>query len=83
MFTYEEEELKFSFKGQVYPFRQPSAYEQKAMSNKFKEADENTDAVDLYVDFFKSLGLPEDVLKKLPFKALVDLFGYSVGAKKN
>jgi len=83
MFEYQEEELSLKMGDKVYNFRQPSAYEHKLISRKFKEADENTDAVDIYQDFFIRLGLPEEVVQKLPFKGLVDLFGYSVGAKKN
>jgi hypothetical protein len=82
-FVYEEEELELTFKGDVLKFRQPSAFEQKEMSKKFKNADENTDAVDLYIEFFKQLGLPEDVLGKMSLKGLLDLFGYVVGTKKN
>lgn len=82
-FVYEEEELELSYKGTVHKFRQPSAFEQKEMSKKFKNADDNTDAVDLYIEFFKGLGLPEDVLGKMSLKGLLDLFSYTVGAKKN
>jgi hypothetical protein len=82
-FVYEDEELELTVKGVVYKFRQCSAYEQKEMSNKFKNADDNTDAVDLYIDFFVSLGLPREVLEKMSLKGLLDLFGYTVGAKKN
>lgn len=82
-FVYEDEELELTYKGTVYKYRQPSAYEQKQMSKKFKEADDNTDAVDLYIEFFKELGLPEDVLGKMSLKGLLDLFSYTVGAKKN
>jgi hypothetical protein len=82
-FVYEEEELELSFNGVAHKFRQPSAFEQKEMSKKFKNADENTDAVDLYIEFFKQLGLPEEVLGKMSLKGLLDLFGYTVGTKKN
>lgn len=82
-FVYEEEELSLKIKGQAHTFRQPSAYEQKALSQRFKEADENTDAVDLYVGFFVELGLPKEVVSKMSMKGLVDLLGYATGAKKN
>lgn len=82
-FVYEDEELELTYKGTVYKFRAPSAFEQKEMSRKFREADENTDAVDLYVGFFETLGLPKDVLGKMSLKGLLDLFSYSVGSKKN
>ena len=82
-FVYEDEELELTYKGEVHKFRAPSAYEQKAMAKKFKESDEKTDAVDLYIEFFKELGLPEDVLGKMSLKGLLDLFAYAVGAKKN
>jgi hypothetical protein len=82
-FVYEEEELELTYKGVAHKFRQPSAYEQKEMSKKFKAADENTDAVDVYIEFFKQLGLPEEVLGKMSLKGLLDLFGYAVGTKKN
>lgn len=82
-FVYEDEELELTYKGTAYKYRQPSAFEQKHMSKKFKEADDNTDAVDLYIEFFKELGLPEDVLGKMSLKGLLDLFSYTVGAKKN
>lgn len=82
-FVYEDEELELNYKGTVHKYRQPSAFEQKELSKKFKEADEKTDAVDLYIDFFKVLGLPEDVLGKMSLKGLLGLFDYTVGAKKN
>ena len=82
-FVYEEEELELTYKGTTHKFRQPSAYEQKEMSKKFKNADDNTDAVDLYIEFFKQLGLPEEVLGKMSLKGLLDLFSYTVGTKKN
>lgn len=82
-FVYEEEELELTYKGTVYKFRQPSAYEQKEISKTFRQADENTDAVDLYISFFKSLGLPEEILGKMSLTGLLDLFSYAVGAKKN
>lgn len=82
-FVYEDEELELKYKEDVYKFRQPSAFEQKEMSKKFKNADDNTDAVDLYIEFFKQLGLPEEILGKMSLKGLLDLFGYTVGTKKN
>jgi hypothetical protein len=82
-FEYVEEELSLKYKGNEYKFRQPSAFEQKDIGRKFKEATEDTDAVDIYVQFFVGLGLPEDVVNKLSMKGLLDLFGYAVGAKKN
>lgn len=82
-FEYVEEELSLTIKGEVYKFRQPSAFEQKEISKTFRQADEKTDAVDLYVEFFKTLGLPEEVVIKMSLQGLLDLFSYSVGAKKN
>jgi hypothetical protein len=82
-FVYEEEKLELTCQGVVYPFRQPSAYEQKNMAKKFRDADENTDAVDLYIEFFVSLGLPADVCGKMSLKGLLGLFEYAVGSKKN
>lgn len=82
-FTYEDEKLELNYGGKTYEFRAPSALEQKATAKKFREADENTDASDLYLDFFKSLGLPEEVLVKMSMKGLMGLFEYAVGAKKN
>jgi hypothetical protein len=82
-YEYIEEQLELKYKGEVYPFRPASAYEQRALNNKFKEADENTDAVDLYINFFKELGLPEEVLSKMSLKGLLGLFDYTIGTKKN
>lgn len=82
-FVYEEEKLELKYKDTVHEFRAPSAFEQKNISKRFREADENTDAVDLYVDFFVELGLPKDVLTKMTLKGLLDLFSYAVGTKKN
>ena len=82
-FEYVEEEMSLKYKGEVYKFRQPSAYEQKEISKTFRLADENTDAVDLYIDFFKLLGLPSEVLLGMSLQGLLDLFSYAVGAKKN
>lgn len=82
-FNYEDEKLELNYSGTKYPFRAPSALEQKATARKFREADENTDASDLYIEFFKSLGLPEEVLIKMSMKGLMGLFEYAVGAKKN
>ncbi len=82
-FEYKEEELDLTFKGEVYKFRQPSAYEQKEITKTFRQADADTDAVDLYINFFKELGLPEEVLGKMSLQGLLDLFSYAVGAKKN
>ena len=82
-FQYDDEELELIYKGQSYKFRAPSAMEQRATSKKFREADEDVDAVALYTDFFVSLGLPLEVLEKMSMKGLMDLFSYSLGAKKN
>jgi hypothetical protein len=82
-FVYEEEELELKYKEDVHKFRQPSAFEQKNMAKKFRNADENTDAVDLYVEFFVMLGLPDEVLNKMSLKGLLGLFEYAVGSKKN
>jgi restriction endonuclease S subunit len=82
-FVYQEEELELKIKDESFKFRQPSAYEQKAMAKKFREADEQTEAVDIYIDFFVSLGLPKEVLEKMSLKGLLDLFAYTVGSKKN
>jgi hypothetical protein len=82
-FTYEDEELELNYKGTSYKFRAPSAFEQKETSRKFREADDKTDAVDLYIEFFESLGLPKEILGKMTLKGLLDLFGYAVGSKKN
>lgn len=82
-FKYEDEELELVYKSAVHKFRAPSAYEQKATAKKFREVDENTDVIDLYVEFFVSLGLPQDVLEKMSVKGLTELFTYAVGSKKN
>lgn len=82
-FVYEEEELELTYKGTVHKFRAPSAYESKEISKKFKDADEKTDAVDIYIKFFEQIGLPEEVTSKMSLKGLLDLFAYTVGAKKN
>ncbi len=87
-YEYVEEELELKTKEKVYKFRTPSAFEQKQLSKKFKDQnklkdDEKDDPVDLYINFFKELGLPEAVLNKLSFKGILGLFEYAVGAKKN
>lgn len=82
-YVYEEKELELTVKGKVYKFRQPSAIEQKEMAVKFREASDDTHAVDMYVDFFVNLGIPKDVLVKFSMEGLIGLFGYAVGAKKN
>lgn len=82
-FEYIEQELELKIKDKVYKFREPSAYEQKQISKKFREADENTDAVDLYLDFFAQLGLSREIIGNLSFQGLIDLFSYSVSTKKN
>jgi hypothetical protein len=82
-FEYHEETLELKIKDQVYPFRSPSAYDQKELSKKFKEATDDMQAVDLYIEFFVGLGLPKEVLAKLSMKGLLGLFEYAVGAKKN
>lgn len=82
-FKYEDEKLELDFKGTIYMFRAPSALEQQAVSKKFKHADENTDALDLYIEFFESLGIPKDVSSQMSMKGIVELFSYAVGAKKN
>lgn len=82
-FVYEEEELELNFKGEIYKFRQPSAFEQKEMSKKFQNAESEVDPIDVYIELFKTLGLPEDVVIKMTLKGLLDLFSYTVDAKKN
>lgn len=82
-FQYEDEELELNYKGTVYKFRAPSALEQRATSKKFREASDDVDALDLYVEFFENLGLPKEVLEKMTMKGLMELFSYSLGAKKN
>jgi len=82
-FVYESKELKATINGKEYSFREPSALKQKEMSKRFREATADQDAVDLYIDFFKDLGLPEDVLNEMTLTGLLDLFSYTVGAKKN
>lgn len=82
-FQYEDEELELIYKGETFKFRAPSAIEQRTTAKKFREATEEVDAVELYIEFFKGLGLPEDVLNKMSMKGLMDLFSYALGAKKN
>lgn len=82
-FVYEDEMLELNYKGEVYKFRQPSAVEQSAIGKKFREATEDQDGIQMYIEFFKSLGLPEDVLSKMSTKGLMDLFSYCLGTKKN
>lgn len=82
-FTYEDEELVLNFKGQVIKFRAPSAMEQQTVSKKFKAAGEDADALDLYMEFFESIGIPRDVISKMSMKGIMELFSYAVGAKKN
>jgi len=87
-YKYEDEELEFEYKGQVYKFRAPSAVEQKAVSKKFKEydiekAEPDSDPIDLYINFFVELGLPLDVVSKMSSKGLFGLFEYAIGTKKN
>jgi len=84
-FTYEDEELEFTYKGVTHKFRAPSAVEQKQLSKKFRDAanDENVDASDLYIEMFVMLGLPLETMQKLSMRGLTELFSYTVGAKKN
>lgn len=82
-FTYEDETLTLSYKGVDYTFRAPSVIEQRKLGKAFKEADEGIDAFDLYINFFKELGLPEEVLSKMSMKGIISLFEYAVGVKKN
>jgi len=82
-FVYEEEKLELKVGDKVYPFTTPSAKQQQLTSLKFRNADDNTDAVDLYIEFFESLGLPKEVLEKMSMKGLTDLFSYALGSKKN
>jgi len=82
-YKYEDEELELNFKGQVVKFRAPSAREQQAVSKRFKEADENQDALDLYIEFFESLGISKEMTSQMSMKGIVELFSYAVGAKKN
>lgn len=84
-FVYEDEELELTYKGTVHKFRTPSAFEQQDVMKKFKAAEkaEDQDGLQIYIDFFVNLGLPETVLQKMSLKGLLDLFSYSVGSKKN
>lgn len=84
-FKYEDEKLELDYAGKKYEYRAPSALEQRALNKKFQAAqgDDTVDATDLYLEFFKSLGLPEEVLIKMSMKGLMGLFEYMVGAKKN
>lgn len=86
-FKYEDEELELHFQAQAYKFRAPSAKEQQAfirgLSSIGKDEKEGLDIVDHYVEFFKGLGLPEDVLVKMSMKGLAGLLDYATGSKKN
>jgi hypothetical protein len=82
-FQYEDEELELIYKGQTYKYRAPSAVEQQNTGKKFKSADESTDVIGIYLNFFEGLGLPKEVLEKMSTKGLSDLFVYTLGSKKN
>ena len=86
-FVYEDEELELEYMGKKYKFRAPSAIEQDKTLKKFQDAgnteDKKASATELYFEYFKDLGIPEEVLSKMTFKGLSDLFSYTVGAKKN
>ena len=85
VFEINTEKLKVKINGVPYEFNEPSADQTKALQDKFKEFDENSgmDAVGLYKDFFKELGLAPEALSGLSSKKIIDLFEYAVGAKKN
>lgn len=85
-FIYEDEELELTYKGVAHKFRTPSVVEQKQFNKKLGKANEEdatVDVFDLYIEFFKNLGLPEEVLTKMSTKGLSGLFEYSIGLKKS
>jgi hypothetical protein len=82
-FQYEDEELELVYKGTTHKYRAPSAVEQQGIAKKFRDIDENTDAVDLYIEFFEMLGIPKEVLQKMSVRGISDMFVYTVGSKKN
>lgn len=82
-FEYKDEELVLVVRGTKYPFRAPSAKEQRQIAKTFKEANEDMDVLEIYVGFFVALGLPREVLETMSMRGLVDLFTYAIGGKKN
>lgn len=85
MFQYEDEQLPVKIKGKEYSLRAPSAKEQDDISKMFTDAKgkEGVSAVEIYANFFETIGLPKEVSMSMTLKGMVDLFSYVVGAKKN
>lgn len=85
VFELNSEKLEVKINGTVYEFNEPSAEATRVMQDKFKNFDENGDAdpLDIYRNFFSELGLPPEALKPLSSKKILELFSFSVGAKKN
>lgn len=86
-FQIQDEELQIDYKGKKHSFRSPSVIEHRKLSKQLKELstnpDSEVDAFDVYVEFYKSLGVPSEICEKLSAKQIIDLLNYILGTKKN
>lgn len=90
VFEINSEMITARINGKEYTYREPSADEVKDLHSKLKELEARSEdaAVDVdfispYKDFFNELGLDPSALRPLSPKKVLELFAYTVGAKKN
>lgn len=90
VFELNSEMITARINGTEYTYREPSADEVKDLHKKLTEIEARPEgeAIDIdfigpYKGFFRELGLDPVALKPLSPKKILELFSYTVGAKKN
>lgn len=81
MFEINEEKVSVKIMGKAYTLRAPSAREHQEWSKKFSNPE--GDPVELFEQFFESIGLEKETSAKLTLTQLGNLFQHVTGLKKS
>lgn len=86
VFSIDQETLKVKLFGELIEFRAPTSLEEESVQEEFKSYDSATSSIhpmQIYKNFLINLGVPKAALDKMSSKNIMDLFGFSIGSKKN
>lgn len=86
IYEIEQETLKVKLLGEIIEFRAPTSVEEESVQEEFKSYDSATSSIhpmQIYKNFLINLGVPKEKLDKISNNKIMDLFGYSIGSKKN
>jgi len=82
-FNLKKEQIVLKFGDQKFEIRKLKFKEQREFSKKLSEVSSDADATfDLYIEIFKTVGVPEEIIDEFNVEAAAELMMLVMGGKK-